>query len=100
MKINEPDYGGYMICPFCGCEEVHIKGFAINSGGQVISYIENKLKLDSAEPMGRGTAYNMYYFCENSCAWSENYHFHKGTSFKNLTLIEKNCSDYAELWRD
>lgn len=97
MEIKKPQYDEFVKCPICECDNVHPVGFMMNMGGQVISIFDGKVSLTYEEPIGRGTIFNIFYWCENECSWSENYHFHKGTLYKNISespVIE------GTLWRD
>lgn len=73
---------GTLLCPFCGCENVH---------GGTPGYAESD---NYAQWAGRGALTNIPFGCENGCSFSLNFGFHKGETF---VFIEKHVVEGDEV---
>jgi hypothetical protein len=92
LKLNIHEYG-YLLCPQCGCECVHISKTTANlQDVDALQFsIEKKNNkhvgiLELKHEIGQGGggydyAINLWYYCENGCEGIIKIHHHEGNTF-------------------
>jgi hypothetical protein len=84
IPITHQDFYKSVVCPFCGCENIH-------------------LHQPSSGMLGRGSFVEVAFSCESGCYWTLRFNFHKGTCFVKLETVpleEPFAFPKPETWRD
>lgn len=93
-----------LICPSCGCFEVHLGPVSVRQGKtETIVKREISAELEHPVAAGRGSTITISCFCEAGCRFELSLAFHKGSSCFDWLLLpdsKDETEEEEELWRD
>lgn len=101
MLVDEA-YGDNVVCFKCAEIYVHPVGISINAGGRCWRLTAEGMDEFTAEPVGRGVAFQIQWACEQGHLFAWSFKFAKGTtSFEVPEIVDLGEYFWPNvIWRD